>query len=68
MANTTYPIPTNQQARMDEALALLCAHLPAYRVLYNADLVSVTRQGVNWNIVLTNPIPDAESKHIKITV
>lgn len=67
MANTTYPIPTNQQARMDEALMMLVQHLPTYRTLYNADLVSVTRTGANWNIVLSNPVPAAESQHIKLT-
>jgi len=52
---------------MDEALAALAMHLPTYRALYNADLVSVTRSGANWNIILSNPVPAEESRHIRLT-
>lgn len=66
MANTVYTIPTSAQARFDEAMPMLLAHIPAYRAAYNVDLVSIVKQGANWQITLSNPLPASELVHIKL--
>lgn len=68
MANTTYVIPQSQQERFEEAIPLLFIHLATYRTLYNVDLVSIAKQGQNWNVILSNPLPADELKHIKMTL
>jgi hypothetical protein len=66
VANRTYPIPQNDQTRMDEAMLMLAQHMPTYREMYNAELVSITRAGNQWNVVLSNPLPDFEARHIRL--
>lgn len=68
MANTNYTIPQSQQARFEEAVPALFIHLATYRVIYNVDLVSINKQGANWVIILTNPLPAAELQHLKMTL
>ena len=68
MANTTYSIPLNQPARVAEAMAAVFLHLVEWKRRFNIDFVSCVRNGANLDVTFSDPVPQAEREHIRMTV
>jgi hypothetical protein len=68
MANTTYSIPLNQPARVAEAMSAVFLHLVSWKQRFNIDFVSCIRNGANLDVTFSDPVPQSEREHIRMSV
>lgn len=68
MANTTYSIPLNNPGRIADAMSQVFMHLIGWKLRYNIDFVSCIRNGSNLDVTFSDPLPQVERDHIRLTV
>lgn len=68
MANTTYPIPVLPKERAEEAMVAIFQHVIGWKQRYNIDFVSCVRNGANFDVTFSDPVPKAERDVIKLTL
>ena len=68
MAQTTYSVSVQPPDRAIEAAIGVFNHLIAWKQLYDLDFISCVRNGPNFDLTFSDPVPKAERDAIKLTL